>query len=241
MTIGISYPNPANPSYLKMMETNLQFSINHYSTEIMKKSFFALLFAFSFSICHNDVWAQNSSETKTLFENGKPLNKEYLGLFIAPSIGFTQMDGSNAALFNLRGGVSFKQKISVGAYFNTSINQINPVSETSPNVYMDYWSVGGFTEYTWNASKLLHMTFPLYLGYGEVQMDNEIGNAGLGEANFFQLEPSALAQLNLHRNIQFNVGIGYRFIGQMEYRNFNQSDISGLTGYAGLKFGISGK
>lgn len=71
--------------------------------------------------------------------------------------------------------------------------------------------------------------------------NNEIGNAGLGEANFFQIEPSALAQLNLHRNIQFNVGLGYRFIGQMNYRNFNQSDISGLTGYAGLKFGISGK
>jgi len=204
----------------------------------MKKSIIAMLCIFYVSICTTEVSAQNTSTSKTLFENGTPLNTDNIGFFVAPSIGFTQMDGNNAALFNLRTGVSLKDRISFGAYFNTSINQIKPQSETIPNVYMDYWSVGGFTEYTWNASKLVHMTFPLYLGYGEVQMDNEVGSAGLGEANFFQVEPAALLELNIRRNIRFNVGIGYRLVGQMEYRNFNQSDISGITGYAGLKVGV---
>jgi hypothetical protein len=69
-------------------------------------------------------------------------------------------------------------------------------------------------------------------------MDNEIGEAGLGEANFWQVEPSALLEVNLHKNVGLNLGGGYRFLSQMEYRNFDQSDLSGLTGYVGLKFGL---
>jgi hypothetical protein len=201
----------------------------------MRKLVIAFSAFIAFSICNQSLLAQQNSEMKTLFENGSPINKEDLGFFLAPAIGFTQMDGSTAALFNLRGGVSLNNKISFGPYFSTSLNEINPRSEVVPNVYMDYWSVGGFAEYTLNASRLVHLTFPIYIGYGEVQMDNEIGDAGLGEANFLQLEPSALVEINLHRLIQFNLGLGYRIVGQMEYRNFNQNDISGLTGYAGLK------
>ena len=174
-------------------------------------------------------------EVETLFENTSSINKDDLGIFLTPSIGFTQMDESNAAIFNLRGGVSFKEKFGFGAYFNTSLNQISPHSETISDIYMDYWSVGAFGEYTLKPSKLLHFTFPIFLGYGEVQMDNEVGDAGLGEANFFQIEPHALVQLNFNPRLKINAGLGYRMVSEMNYRNFNQSDISGLTGVLGLK------
>lgn len=113
-----------------------------------------------------------------------------------------------------------------------------PESETQPNIYMDYWSVGAMTEYTLFSKKVFHLSFPLYVGYGEVEMDDELGDTDLGEANFFQIEPSALLEVNLHKYVRFNLGVGYRVVGQMNYRNFNQSDISGLTGYIGLKFGL---
>ena len=190
----------------------------------------------SFGIMPQLLWGQN--QPQTLFENGNPISKENLGFFVAPSFGFTQMDGAGAALFNLRTGLSIKDQVSFGGYFNTSLNNIMPQSETLPNIYMDYWSAGGFVEYTVNASKVVHLTFPLYFGYGEVQMDNEMGDAGLGEANFFQVEPSALLEVNLHRLVNFNVGAGYRMVGNMSYRNFNQSDLSGITGYIGFKFNI---
>ncbi|NJK83695.1 MAG: hypothetical protein HC912_07640 [Saprospiraceae bacterium] len=185
-----------------------------------------------------DLFAQDNNESKTLFGSGTPISTKDLGFFFAPSYGITQMDGSTASLFNLRGGINLKDKFSFGAYFNTSLNQIKPQSETIQNIYMDYWTVGGFAEYTLFSKKVVHLTFPLYVGYGEVQMDNENGDAGLGEANFFQIEPSALLEVNLHKYVRFNIGAGYRFVGQMNYRNFNQSDISGLTGYVGLKFGL---
>jgi len=204
----------------------------------MNKKIVSALFVVSLILVQANVSAQETNETKTLFGNGKAISTENFGFFVAPSYGITQMDGSTTSLFNLRGGLNVKDKFSVGAYFNTSLNQINPVSETVPNVYMDYWSAGGFFEYTILEKKAFHVTLPLYIGYGEVQMDNENGDAGLGESNFFQIEPSALLEINLHKYVRFNIGAGYRIVGNMEYRNFNQSDISGLTGYVGLKFGL---
>ena len=69
-------------------------------------------------------------------------------------------------------------------------------------------------------------------------MDNEEGAAGLGEANFLQFEPQALVEANLHKYVRVHLGLGYRFVGEMTYRNFNQSDLSGLNVVAGLRMGL---
>jgi hypothetical protein len=204
----------------------------------MKRKIIFSLLSFSLFLMTTTSYSQEHNEAKTLLNGTPTINTKELGFFVAPSYALTQMDGSTASLFHLRGGISWKDKYAFGAYFSTSLNQINPQSETVPNVYMDYWSLGGFAEYTLFTKKLVHVTFPLYVGIGEVQMDNEMGEAGLGEASFFTIEPSALLENNLHTYVRFNVGVGYRFVGQMNYRNFDQSDLSGFTGYIGLKFGV---
>jgi len=204
----------------------------------MNRSCISVLIFSCLTIFQFNSFAQENNEAETLFGSGKPLNTKDLGFFVAPSIGITQMDGSATSLFNLRSGISLKDKFSFGAYFNTSLNEIRPQSETLSNIYMDYWTVGGFAEYTLFSKKVFHLTLPFYAGFGEVQMDDDDGDAGLGEANFFQVEPSALLEINLHKYVRFNIGAGYRFVGQMNYRNFNQTDISGLTGYVGLKLGL---
>ncbi len=201
---------------------------------MMKKNLFSLLFCFL--LCRGSLLAQN--ETKTLFGDNGLVNTKNLGFFVAPSYGFTQMDGSNATLLNLRSGISFKDKFTIGGYFNISHNESKPQSETVPNAYLEYWTVGGFAEYTVLSKKLIHLTFPLYVGYGKVKMYNENGVSGLGKENLFQIEPSALLEVNLFNNTRLNLGAGYRFVGEMEYRNLNQTDISGLTVYFGLKFGV---
>lgn len=203
----------------------------------MKKELYSkalmMLIAFGFGV--STSLAQDEAET--LFKGNNPFTKEKVGFMVAPSYGLTSMDQSTASLLNLRGGINFSDKITIGGFFTTSLNQIQPSSEAIPNIYMDYWSVGGLFEYTLFAKKVVHLTLPLYVGYGEVQMDNETGITGLGEENFFTLEPTALLEVNLHKFVRLNLGAGYRILGNMNYRNFNQSDISGLIGYLGLKFG----
>lgn len=187
------------------------------------------LLLFCFILCTFSLKAQNHQTA---------MNSEKFGFFIAPQFGLTSMDGSNTSIFNLRGGLTLESKFSVGAYFATSLNEIEPSSEAVPNLYMDYWSVGGFAEYTLFTDRIVHLSIPLYIGYGEVEMDNDIGNVQLGESNFLQLEPSLLMEVHINPFVRLNLGASYRFIGSMEYRNFDQSDLSGITGYFGLKLGI---
>jgi hypothetical protein len=184
------------------------------------------------------LFAQEKAETRTILGDGTAISTQNLGFFLAPSYNLTQMDGGHTSLFNLRGGLNIKDQFSIGGYFHTSLNEINPQSETASGVYMDYWSVGGFVEYTLLSRRTFHVTFPVFVGYGEVEMDNERGDAGLGEANFFQVEPSALLEINLHRYLRLNIGAGYRWLGPMTYRNFSHTDMAGLTGHIGMKFGL---
>lgn len=183
------------------------------------------------------LFAQEDAKARTLFSSsGDGFDKA--GFFVAPAIAFTSMDESAASLFNVRAGISLTDRFSLGAYFNTSLNQIQPVSETQSGVYLDYWSTGALLEYTLWSRNLVHLTFPLNIGYGEVEMDNEAGEANLGEANFFQIEPSVLLEVNLHKYIRLNLGTGYRWVGEMTYRGFDQDAITGFTAYAGIKAGL---
>lgn len=200
------------------------------------KLYAALLLALS--LVALNAKTQESNEPKTLFGNGLGINTSNVGVFLAPAYGITAMDGYSTSLINLRGGLIIDDKLSFGGFFSSSLNEIRPTSETVQNVYMDYWAIGGVAEYAVMTHKMIHLTFPIYFGYGEVQMDNETGDAGLGESNFFQIEPSALLEVNLNKYVRFNIGGGYRFITPMTYRNFNESHISGLTGYIGLKIGL---
>lgn len=195
-------------------------------------------FLFAAVISSNNVYSQSNDEPKTLFGGNQKIDAKSIGFFVAPSVGVTSFERSASALFHARGGISFKSKFAFGGYYALSLNQISPRSETIPNIYMDYWSAGGFVEYTVWSNKLAHLTLPFYIGAGEVQMDNEFGEAGLGEATFFQVEPAAMLELNLSKYIRLNAGAGYRLVSEMSYRNFKQTDISGLTGYLGLKMGL---
>jgi hypothetical protein len=205
----------------------------------MKTTWITLALISSLALNPTHIMAQDdSNEARTLFGGDNKLSTEKMGFFVAPQYGITQLDGSLTSLFQLRGAITFNDKIAFGAFYNTSLNQVVPQSETLSGIYMDYWTIGGFAEYSLLSKKLVHLSLPLYFGYGEVQMDNEQGDAGLGETNFFKIEPAALLEINMHKYVRLNIGAGYRVISSMNYRNFNQSDISGLTGYIGLKFGL---
>ncbi len=167
------------------------------------------------------------------------------GFYVAPGVGITQMDGSAAFLASLRGGVQLNHQLALGVAIRTAVNQLKPKSETVPDIYMDYWSVGGFTEYSMPLNELVTLRFPLYIGYGEVQMDSDdddywetgFDDAGFGESNFVEIEPSVLLGFTISEFVRLEVGAGYRFVGSMEYRNMNQSDIRGLIGSASLRIG----
>lgn len=203
-----------------------------------KKLHYVLLICFFFS--STVLFAQAQKQAKTLIGNNSSIKAKDIGFFAAPMLGITSIDGVTAPLLHVRGGVNVKDKFSLGLYAISLLNDIVPQSEVLADKYMDYWTVGAFAEYTLLSKELVHITLPVFFGYGEVEMDrfNNLPIADLGEANFFQIEPSVLLEVNLHKYVRLNAGAGYRFVSKMNYRNMNQNDISGFAGYAGLKIGL---
>lgn len=183
------------------------------------------------------VVAQESTKPRTLLGND-PIRWKDLGIYVAGGLGSTKLDGSSALLAQFRSGLSIKKNFSLGAFYQQSVNNVIPKSETLQNVYLDYRVTGGFIELTAFSDNLFHLSFPILLGYGEVEMDSEFQSPRLGEANFVQVEPSALLELNLQKYVRVYAGAGYRWLSNMNYRNFDQSALTGWHIQAGLKLGL---
>jgi hypothetical protein len=188
-------------------------------------------------LCTQMVLAQEPAKPRTLLGND-PIRWKDLGIYVAGGLGSTKLDGRSALLAQFRSGLSIKKNFSLGAFYQQSVNNVIPQSETLQNVYLDYRVTGGFIELTAFSDNLLHLSFPILLGYGEVEMDSEFQSPRLGEANFVQVEPSALLELNLQKYVRVYAGAGYRWLSNLNYRNFDQSALTGWHVQAGLKLGL---
>lgn len=198
----------------------------------MKKLVLAIL-----TICvTSTAWAQTSETNETLFNGGK-LKKT--GFMVASTLSAANWDGASVGVWTNRAGVVFADKLSIGGFYSTSINDFVPDSETTTGTYMDFKWAGGFLEYTLKAGKKAHFTFPLLIGGAELELDQESGSQNsFGEAKFLMVEPAVLLELNLLKNLRLHVGGGYRIAGDLSYRGLGASDLSGFTAQAGIKIGI---
>lgn len=211
--------------------------------ERIKKSLAAYSLLLFLALTNIHLKAQENKEANTVFSKLSTLDINFkdFGFFVAPAYSLTQMAEEPNSLFHVRGGFNYKDKWSIGGYFNTALDEFDLDLEDQIELDLNYWSVGGFIEYTLYSKKMLHLTFPLYIGYAELEADNDFEGNDYGdydELEFFEIEPSALLELNLHKHIRFNIGAGYRFSLPMDEGYFNDPTISGFTANFGLKFGL---
>jgi hypothetical protein len=111
---------------------------------------------------------------------------------------------------------------------------------------------GGFVEYSLWSDQLIHLTIPLFIGGGELSLDNRGDDnqqdwySSYGDDYFFVVEPGLQAELNLYKYVRFHLGAGYRIVNGIDYNetsdtenlNLGNSDISGFTLSAGLEIGL---
>ncbi|TNF43098.1 MAG: hypothetical protein EP311_03910, partial [Cytophagales bacterium] len=118
-----------------------------------------LLFILMISLSLSSLRAQDNPET--LFD-GK-ISLSGLGLFVDPGFQATQIAGENTGFFLFRGGLTFGDKLSLGGFYGQMTNDIRPASFENilpPRAHVDSYQAGGFIEYTLQASKMIHFTFP---------------------------------------------------------------------------------
>ena len=180
--------------------------------------------------------AQGTETKETIF---KDVNLSQTGVMVASTLSASNWDGASVGIWTNRAGVVFADKFSVGGFYAFSINDFVPDSETTTGTYMDFSWAGGFLEYTLNAGKKAHLSFPLLIGAAELELDQERDTMSqFGEANFLLVEPAVLLELNLLKHLRFHIGGGYRIVGDFSYRNLGPSNLSGFTAQTGIKIGI---
>ncbi len=199
-----------------------------------KKYLIGLIGIFFFSPIFAQVEEKPEANAETLF--GQSTN---IRVGVAASVFYngSGIDGDFAHTGGAKLGLVFNNRLSAGAFLQRS-GEIRPESSLSLD-YMDLRMAGGYVEYTILPDKLVHFTFPIMFGVGEVELDErESWGDVYEEANFAMIEPQALLEINLHKYVRLNAGVGYRWVSDVNYNQITDQDISGLTGTIGLKIGL---
>lgn len=184
------------------------------------------------------VWAQE--DRQTLFDNDLSLSN--LGFMVEPGFQFTTIAGESAGFFQIRTGIVFNDRITVGGFYGDMVNDIRPSTLNSslpPRAHLDAYTAGGFLEYTVYSSKLVHLTLPLSAGMMEVEIDDEGRYYDYEERKNLFFEPRAMIELNLHRFARLNAGLGYRIMGSAIQDDPGVPEAgNALTFQVGLKMGV---
>ncbi|MGY6559391.1 MAG: hypothetical protein ACXIT9_08920 [Nitritalea sp.] len=187
---------------------------------------------------HTLVFAQEAP--KTLF-SGKP-DGQSLGFMVAPGLQLTQLANEGSLFFTIQGGLVLQDKFTIGAFYGQLLNDPRPLpalQDLSSRAHLDSWQAGGYFSYTWQANRLVHVNFPLYLGVMEVEIDDAGRGFDFPESTTLFFEPGAQLELNLHRFARLYAGVGYRIMGStIEQAPGVPAAGNALTFSIGLKMGL---
>jgi hypothetical protein len=100
-------------------------------------------------------------------------------------------------------------------------------------------SYGGITlEYILLPQDMVHFSFSTLAGIGAVRYDD-----GLMEFNdtYWLVEPSLNTYLNLTQYLQLGLGVGYRYVGDVDLVDLEDEDLSGFSATLSVNFGTYGE
>jgi hypothetical protein len=179
--------------------------------------------------------AQN--EMQTLF--GKSKNKiQSLGFYIAPELSYGQFSGSFVPIAGNSVMLTVNKKFAIGA---TAFSTIRDNRTTTTRGHF-----GGLKmEYTIKPDALVHVSFPLVVGAGNIYSRedfNGFDRRGKYQDRFefrrngsFVLQPGVNLEANLFKYAKVFLGANYRLSANKSGYN---ADLSGFSSSLGLKFGV---
>lgn len=148
----------------------------------------------------------------------------------------------SSGIMGLRAGLTFNTNSATGVSFKWSLTKIEPPEEVDKDVFLNIAFTSAYFEYTFTPNKKIHVTVPIDVGVGDVNMEPKGGgqNAILfpyGESYFFYTEPGIMTELNLAERLRLNLGITYVWVPKLDYREVNAENLSGLCPKIGIKYG----
>ena len=175
------------------------------------------------------------------------------GGYGAPVIKFTSINGESAVLVGGQGGWIINHTLAIGGggfglateHHPEMVYATTPWSKDELRTSVGY--VGVMLSYIGMSDQLLHPTLDVLIGGGELHEDFandsfehdqwEEEDHDCPSSEFFIVEPTISAELNIVSFMRLNAGVGYRFVDGVDSWGFSDSDISGLSVSTMLKFG----
>ena len=189
---------------------------------------------------------KNQNEYTTIF-NKKKDKRTVHGGYGSFGYGYTQIDGKDAILFNLKGAWVIDHNIALGfagyGFFNNLQKTSNPT---------DYYLAGGYGGFFFEpilfSNAPVHLTVPILIGGGGVSTipsnywNNPFDFYDNSYDAFFVFEPGVEIEFNVVRFFRLAVGGTYRFTNGVLLENPQSGPVpvkslDGFNVYLQLKFG----
>ncbi len=187
---------------------------------------------------HTTFFNDSDTRTQTLF-NGDIRHGGYGGLVY----GATQVNGELSYLRGSRGAwilnLTDEHAINLGLGSYRTRTDFEPVNWTAdlpePELRTSY---SGFeVEYVNQSYRLLHFSVQSLIGSGMVRYDDRNIDLDKTRDNYFVLQPGINMNVNITNWFRINTGLMYRLASGVSLEGTSNSDLSGVSGYIGLRFG----
>jgi hypothetical protein len=180
------------------------------------------------------AFAQQAPAPQTLLQPGEaPLH--YSGWYVAPTAGFTSVNGDLAYVPGLRGAIMLNQRFGAGLAVNFLGTDRTRLRD---NDVREVGAYGGFYfQYLFRSSDLVHAYADATVGEGG-WCQQSVGDDCHGR-KFWLVEPTLNVELNLTSNVRLATGVGYRFaLAEKTESGQSRRDLAGFVARTSLIIGV---
>ena len=159
--------------------------------------------------------------------------------FGAPMVEIWNFNGDVALNFGGGGALMVDDKYILGGYGIGMISDHRIESASEGSFETSFGHAGLLVGYIWKPEKVVHFSTITSIGYGSIDMDNEVTGVGYSD-NGPVIHPKIEMQVNAIYWMRIGLGVGYQWAGGMDLPGYQASDFNSPTGNLTFYFGRFG-
>lgn len=157
--------------------------------------------------------------------------------YVNPFVQFVPKTGQTAIAPGINAAYSPVHKLFVGISYQGVVNSFMPLTEDDTRKeFTSSWG-GLIVDYQIFDREVYSMYANLGLGMGLIDIViDELGALPEESETYQYIQLGAMFDVPINRNLSFTMGLQYRMVSDINYKNVSSSDISGASGVLGIRY-----